>query len=188
MAEDVRQLLTDWQQDDQEALNRLIPIVHDELHYLAHYHLRMERVGHTLQTTELVQEVYLRLVKVRRFATTEEMNFRALAATLMRRILIEYARKHKAKKNWGGMKRVTFEEPLSLRQDRVAELIDLDRALNKLAESNARASRVIELGYFGGLSGKEIAQVLGVTEPTVSKDEKKARLWLLRELNGQVGH
>ena len=180
---DVSGLLRAWSNGDQNALDRLTPIVYDELHRLARRYMRRERSGHSLQTTALVNEAYMRLVDYRRMQWQNRAHFFAVAAQLMRRILVEHARRHNLKRG-GGVQHVSLEEVAALGGDEDADLMALDDAMNVLARIDPRKVRVVEMRFFGGLSVEETAEVLKVSPLTVKRDWRTARPWLYRELTG----
>lgn len=182
MADHITALLTAWGDGDRQALDQLIPLVHDELRRLAHHYMAQERPGHTLQTTALVNEAYLRLVDCRRVAWHGRAHFLAIAANAMRKILIDFARRAAAEKRGGRSPQFSIDAALDVPQLKGRELIALDDALSALAEIDPRKAKVIELRFFGGLEAKEAAEVLGVSEDTVLRDWKLAKVWLLREL------
>lgn len=186
MEEEFTELLLAWGQGDQTAFARLAPMVYDELRRLAHHYLREERVGHTMQTTDLVNEVCLRLVKIKRVDVADENKFRALAARLMRNVLVDHARTLALPKHGNGARKIPLEEMLLLTPETSWEMLALDEALSKLARTNPQASHIVELKFFGGFKGKEIAEVLQVSEATVSTEGEKARLWLMREVRGEL--
>ena len=166
-----------------QALERLTPLVYDELRRLAQSYLRQERSGHTLQPTALVNEAYLRLVDQTRVNWQNRAHFYGIAAQMMRRILIDHARAHATDKRGGAAQRLSLEDAnIAVEQD-ATDLIALDEALTNLAKFDERKSRVVELLYFGGLENKEAAEVLGVSEKTIQRDWKMAKLWLYRELS-----
>jgi RNA polymerase sigma-70 factor, ECF subfamily len=179
---EVTLLLQDWCRGDQAALDRLVPLVYDELHRLAHIYMVRERPGHTLQTTALVNEAYLRLIDADRVEWKDRVHFFAISANVMRRILVEFARARGSQKRGGGAVKVDFDEAMfpSLGRDRV--MIALDDALNELAKIDPREAKVVELRFFGGLSEKETAEVVGVTDRTVRQDWNHAKAWLMDEL------
>ena len=181
----VTELLLAWGQGDTGALERLMPLVYDELRRLARRHLAHERVGHTLQATALVNEAYVRLIDVKRIQWQNRAHFFAMSARLMRRILVDFARSRHYQKRGGGAQRVSLDEALLVSPERGDELVALDDALQALAESDARKSQVVEMRYFGGLSVEETAEALHVSVDTVMRDWKVAKVWLLRELKGQ---
>jgi RNA polymerase sigma factor (TIGR02999 family) len=183
-SEALTQLLEDWSNGDQAALDRLMPLVYGELRRLAHYYMRRERAGSTLQTTAVVNEAYLRLVDQTRTTFTSRAHFFAIAATIMRRILVNYARDRAAGKRGGGARKVPIEDAAVLSQERARDLVALDEALERLAKDDERKSRVVELRYFGGLSVEETAEVLGVHSNTVLREWRLARAYLHRELHG----
>ncbi len=175
------QLLGQWQAGDQDAVNRLIPLIHGELQRIAHLQLRKERRDHTLQTTALVNEAYLRLVDGHN-QWQDRAHFFGIAAGLMRQILVDYARSARRKKRGGGAYNLPLEESMAFIPARPEELIPLDAALNDLALQDARKARVVELRYFGGLNVQETAAVLRVHENTVIRDWRLAKAWLKRKL------
>jgi RNA polymerase sigma factor (TIGR02999 family) len=181
---EITNLLIAWSEGDQEALDQLAPLVQSELHRLARGYLAKERPGHILQATALVHEAYLRLIDWRNVRWQNRAHFFGVAAQMMRRILVNYAVKHKSEKRGGGAPHVTLEEAATVFSERNPDLVALDAALDKLAALNPRQSRVIELRFFGGLELKEIAEVLVVSHGTVKRDLTLAKLWLLDELGG----
>jgi RNA polymerase sigma factor (TIGR02999 family) len=162
----------------------LYPLVYDELHRLARRYMTRERKGHTLQTTALINEAYVRLVSQKNVVWANRSHFFAISAQIMRRILIDHARSHQYAKRGGGAQQVSLEEAAAITPDLSAELIRLDEALNSLAEIDPRRSQVVELRYFGGLNNEEIAGVLNISENTVTRDWNMARAWLYQQLNG----
>lgn len=178
----VTELLIAWSGGDDAALEQLMPLVYGELRRLAHSYMRGERPGHTLQTTALVNEAYLRLTHYRGARGPERTQFFALAARLMRRVLVEHARAQERQKRGGRAPRVELNEATVLSQGRSREMLALDEALSRLAEIDPRKSRVVELRFFGGLSNEEIAGVLKVSVKTVTRDWQLAEAWLRREL------
>lgn len=183
LPEEVSQLLAEWSGGDRAALDKLMPLIHEELRRLAHRHLRQERAGHTLQTSALVNEVYLRLVEERAMRWQDRAHFFAVAAQLMRLILVDYARARRYAKRGGGARHLPLDEAVTVAATRSADLIALDDALHGLAAFDARKSRVAELRFFGGLSVEETAEVLGVSAVTVMREWRLAKAWLHRELN-----
>jgi RNA polymerase sigma-70 factor (ECF subfamily) len=181
---DVSVLLRAWSDGDQNALDKLAPIVYDELRRLARYYLHRERPGHSLQATALVNEAYLRLVDYKRMQWGNRAHFFAVSAQLMRRILVDHARRHNLKRG-GGIQRVELEGLAVVGGDRAENLIALDDALQSLARMDARKARVIELRFFGGLSVEETAEVLQISPVTVMRDWSSARAWLYREMGGR---
>ena len=182
-AEQITQLLLDWRDGDQAALDRLMPLVYDELRRMASYYLRNERPGHTLQTGALVNEAYVRLVDHEQIAWQNRAHFFGVAAQAMRRILVDHARTRNYQKRGGAAQRVSLDQAADVTGERAAELIALDEALKELARLDPRKSQVVELRYFGGLSMEETAEVLGISTATVSRDWETAKAWLLRELS-----
>jgi RNA polymerase sigma-70 factor, ECF subfamily len=178
------ELLVAWSDGDQKALNDLFPLVYDELRQLARRHMRRERRGHTLRTTALVNDAYLRLVDQRQVRWQNRAHFFAIAAQMMRRILVDHARAKHYEKRGGGAAHVPLEEAAVVSEGKAAEILALDEALRALAEIDPRRASVVELRYFGGLSNEEIAEVLKVSTNTVTRDWNMARAWLYHELSG----
>lgn len=175
-------LLVDWSNGDQSALDKLLPLVEQELHRLAHAYMRRENPDHMLQTTALMNEAYLKLIDQKRTRWQNRAHFFAIAAKIMRRILLNYARDQHRKKRGGNAVQVSLSEVSVVCGQRPEELIALDEALDRLAALDERKSRVVELKYFGGLETEEIAEVLQVSSITVLRDWRFARAWLLREI------
>lgn len=182
MSTTVTRLLLEWRAGDATALDRLLPLVYDDLHRVAGGQLARERSGHTLQPTALVHEAYLRLVEVHHVAWQDRAHFLALAATTMRRILVDHARKRRAAKRGGAAVGVTLVEEVVGSPGPEVELLALDEALIALAELDPRKSRLVELRYFGGLTIDEAAEALGVSPSTVKSDWQMARAWLFNRL------
>jgi len=180
--QEVTGLLVAWGQGDPGALDRLMPVVHQELRRIARRHMAGERSGHTLQTTALVNEAYLRLIGSQKVRWQDRAHFFAVSATLMRRILVDYARSRNYKKRGAGAHSVSLIENLDAAAQKGADLVALDEALEALAAADPRKGRVVELKFFGGLSVEEIAEVLKVSPQTVLRDWKLSKVWLLREL------
>jgi len=181
-AHDVTALLLDWTRGDEAAVQRLLPLVHDELRRLAHRHMAGERPNHLLQATALVNEVYLRLVDIQRVQWQDRAHFFAMAARLMRRVLVDFARAQKNQKRGGDFQRVTFDRDLPVASETPDDLLAIDEALTRLAGQYERKSQVVELRFFGGLSVEETAEALKISPETVLRDWKFAKSWLLREL------
>lgn len=178
-----------WRGGDADALHRLLPLVYAELRRVAHRYMRDERPDHPLQTTALVHEAYLRLIDVKRVDWESRTHFFAVSAQMMRRILVEAARRRNAEKRGGDASHVALDEALVPAADRDADLLALDEALERLATLAPRKSRVVELRYFGGLTVVETAAVLGVSAETVMRDWRMAKLWLQRDLSaGNQAH
>lgn len=177
----VCELLSAWSAGDTSALERLTPIVYDELHRLARRYMRGERPGHSLQTTALVNEAYVRLVDYERMQWQNRAHFFAVSAQLMRRILVEHARRHNLKRG-GGVPHVSLEEAVLVGGNRAADLVALDDAMSTLAHLDPRKAQVVEMRFFGGLGVDEIADVLKVSAATVMRDWSTAKAWLYREL------
>ncbi|HQR34449.1 MAG TPA: sigma-70 family RNA polymerase sigma factor [Blastocatellia bacterium] len=178
----VTQLLEAWNKGDESARDELLPLVYQELHKLAGRYLGRERTGHTLQTTALVHEAYLRLVDQKDAQWQNRSHFFAMAATQMRRVLVDYARSRHMAKRGGGAQQVELDEALVVSDERAGDVVALDDALKALAEFDERKSRMVELRFFGGLSIEETAEVLGVSPGTVMRDWTLAKAWLQREI------
>ena len=176
-------LLLDFGNGDRDALDRLLPTVYEELRRIAHRELRRERPDHTLSTTEVVHEAYLKLVDQQRAGPGERVRFFAAASTAIRRVLIEYARRRRALKRGGGQRSLSLDETALVADENADMLLALDEALTRLAALDERLARVVECRYFGGLSEEETAEALGVTARTVRRDWVKAKGWLYRELH-----
>jgi len=185
---EVTGLLRAWGQGDENALPKLMPLVYDQLRAAARRYMAGERAGHTLQTTALIHETYLRLVDVRRVEWQDRAHFLAVCAQLMRRILIDFARSRGYQKRGGAAHHVNFDEALVVTAQPDFNLVALDDALNRLAKMDERKSKVVELRFFGGLDVKETAEVMHVSPDTVMRDWKMAKVWLLRELRGGADH
>jgi RNA polymerase sigma factor (TIGR02999 family) len=179
---EVTQLLRAWSQGDQSVLNELYQLVYDELHRLAHRYMRRENAGHTLQTTALVNEAYLRLADAKSLEWQDRAHFFAVSANVMRRILIDEARARRAERRGGDNLMIAIDEALDDGKEEDLDLIALDLALDGLAKINQRQSKVVELRYFGGLTVEETAAVLGVGPDTVMRDWRFAKAWLKREM------
>ena len=184
---EVSQLLTAWSDGDESALEKLMPLVYQELHRLAKRYMARERAGHTLQTSALVNEAYLRLAEGRTVRFENRTHFFAVSAKVMRRILVDFARSRRNLKHGGGAQKVTLEEGALVSPESGADLLALDESLERLAALNPRQAQVVELRYFGGLSEEEVGVVLKVSERTVRKDWGLARAWLYRELSHRTG-
>ncbi len=183
ISHEITQLLLAWGSGDQAALDQLMPLVHGELRKLAKRYMNRQRPGHTLQTTALVNEAYLRLIDSSRVQWQNRAHFFAISAQLMRRILVDFARSRQNLKRGGGAQQITFDEALEVCSERGADLIALDDALKTLEKLNQRQSQIVELRYFGGLTEEETAEVLKVSTRTVRRDWSLARTWLYRELS-----
>ena len=179
---EITQLLAEWSDGNQSALDDLYPLVYDELHRLARRYMSRERKGHTLQTTALINEAYVRLVDQKNVHWANRSHFFAISAQIMRRILIDHARRHAYAKRGGGAQQVSLDEAAAVASGIGSEMIRLDEALKTLAEMDPRRSQVVELRYFGGLNNEEIAGVLHVSENTVTRDWNMARAWLYQQL------
>ena len=183
MPHEVTEILDKWRDGDPDAAERLFPLVYDELKQRARYFLSGERLDHTLQPTALVHEAYIRMAGDAQMPAEDRGHFYAIASKVMRRILVDHARRHNAEKRGGAMERVTFEESTVIAGSSAAEIVDLDDALHRLEELDERKCRVVEMRFFGGLSEQEVAESLGVTSKTVQRDWQFAKLWLFRELS-----
>lgn len=185
-ADDLTGLLIEWGQGDKAALDRLTPLVYDEIRRIAHRYMQREREGQTLQTTALVNEAYLRLAGSANISWQNRAHFYAVTAQVMRRILIDHARRRRYVKHGGEAQRVSFDEAAReaalMSQPRATELLALDEALNELAELDPRKSQVVELRYFGGLNIEETARVLDVSPMTVRRDWRAAKAWLYKKV------
>ena len=179
---DVTRLLVRWKDGDEAALQQLVPIVHEELRRLARRQMAGERPGHTLQPTALVNEAYLRLVNLKQIQWQNRVHFFSMAARLMRRVLVDFARSRGYQKRGGDATRVSFSQALSVAEDQTTDVVALHDALEALAAIDERKSRVVELRFFGGLSVEETAEVLNVSRETVKRDWTFAKMWLLRQL------
>jgi RNA polymerase sigma factor (TIGR02999 family) len=185
-ASQVSNLLRQWNAGDAQALEQLVPIVYSELRCLSHYHLRRERENHSLQTTALVHEVYLKLCGEGDPEWADRAHFFAVASQIMRRILVDYARRRGAEKRCVPGTPAAFDKSLCLPVQKEYDLVALDEALNRLAAFDARKCKVVEMRFFAGLRAKEIAAVLKTTEATVRRDWVIAKAWLFRYLRGQL--
>jgi len=180
------ELLSDWQQGDQSALNKLTPLVYDELRRIAHRYVQRENYGHTLETTALVNEAYLRLAGQKKIDWQNRSHFFAFTAQVMRHILIDHARRRHYVKHGGNVQRVSLAEAEAMSQERARELVAMDEALDELAQFDPRKSRVVELRYFGGLDLEETAEVLEVSIMTVRRDWRAAKAWLYRRMKDEA--
>lgn len=181
-ASDLTQLLVDWSAGDEAAFGKLMPAVYDELHLLASRYLRRERSDHTLQTTALVHEAYLRLIDQDRIQWQNSLQFFGLAAQMMRRILVDHARRHSYAKRGGGQRRISLEEAPEVSVERAADVVAVDEALTRLSEIDAELARIVELRFFGGFKSAEIGELMGISVPTVTRKWRLAKAWLYRYL------
>lgn len=179
---EVTELLIRWSNGDRAALDRLMPLIYDELHRLAHRYMRREHPGHTLQTTALVNEVYLRLVDQTKVQWHNRAHFFGIAANLMRQILIQHARRRHAAKRGGARPSVSLEDAVGLSEEPVVDLVALDQALTRLDALDPQKSRIVELRFFGGLTVDETAEVLGLSPRTVKREWRVAKAWLYNQL------
>ena len=182
--EEITRLLLAWRGGEKSALDRLMPVVYEELKRLASAYMRRQRPGHSMQTVDLVNEAYMRLVDSSRVNWQDRNHFYAISSQIMRRLLVDSARKRNSQKRGGGRAQITLDDNLEAAVGPGIDLVALDEALKSLAELNPRHSRIIELRYFGGLTEEETAEVLGVSSRTVRRDWTVARAWLYRELTG----
>jgi RNA polymerase sigma factor (TIGR02999 family) len=178
----VTQLLIAWSNGDEAARNQLMPIVYQELHRIAHRHIKKERPGHTLETSALVNEAFLRLVDQRNVHWQSRAHFFGIASQMMRRILVDYARRRRYGKRGANAQQVTLDDDLVVTEQRSAEVVVLDDALTELAAIDPRQGQLVELRFFGGLSIEETAEALGVSPGTVMRDWTLAKAWLKREM------
>lgn len=183
---EITQLLLAWSEGDQGALDRLMPLVYGELRRLAHNYMRNERAGHTLQTTAIIHEAYLRLIDAGQVRLDNRAHFFAVAARLMRQILVDLARSRGYQKRGGGAHQVSLDEALVISPERNDDLVALNDALDALAKLDQRQSQIVELRFFGGLTEEEISEILKVSTRTVRSDWRLARSWLLRELDRET--
>jgi RNA polymerase sigma-70 factor (ECF subfamily) len=179
----VTQLLLDWSNGDKSALDRLTPLIYDELHRLANFYMRKQSPGHTLQATALVNEIYIKLINTKNVNWKDRAHFFAVAAQAMRQILIDHARSHKYAKRGGDARKVELDEVAIIAQEQAAILIALDDALKSLSVIDQRKSQIVELRFFGGLSIEETAEVMKISTPTVEREWRLAKAWLYRELS-----
>lgn len=185
--QEVTKLLAAWSDGDEAALEQLVPIIHAELRRLAKYYLRRERPGHTLQTSALVNEAYLRLINWKTARFESRAHFFGVSAQLMRRILVDFARR-RPRVQGESVRHVSLEEALMVSAEPDADLVALDEALGELSELDPRKARIVELRFFGGLSVDETAEFLGISPATALREWNKAKAWLYRELSGQEEH
>jgi RNA polymerase sigma factor (TIGR02999 family) len=185
---EITQLLHDWRGGDELALERLTPMVYQELHRMAKHYMAREREGHTLQTTALINEVYLRLVKGKDVEWQDRAHFFAVSAQLMRRILTDFARSHGYQKRGAGAPHVPLDEVFAASAEPAVDLVALEQSLTRLGQIDARKSKVVELRFFGGMTVDETAEVLKISRETVMRDWSIARAWLQRELDAGVSH
>jgi RNA polymerase sigma-70 factor (ECF subfamily) len=183
--DDLTGLLLEWRHGDKGALEALTPLVYDELRRIAHRYVRRERDGHTLQTTALVNEAFVRLAGAEKIAWQNRAHFFAVTAQVMRHILIDHARRRHYTKHGGEARRIPLEDAAAMSRQRATELVLLDEALDQLAKLDSRKSRVVELRYFGGLSLEETAEVLQVSPMTVRRDWRAAKAWLYRRMRDE---
>jgi RNA polymerase sigma factor (TIGR02999 family) len=181
---EITQLLQDWRNGDQSAIQKLIPLVHGELRGIAHKYMKQEKPGHTWQTTALLNEAYLRLVGQKDLQFESRAHFFALAAQVMRHLLVDYARASRSAKRGGGVTHVSLDETAVLSDEGAADMVELNEALNKLSQLDPRKCQIVELRYFAGLNVEETSEVLGISPITVKREWSRAKAWLYRELGG----
>ena len=186
-SKEITQLLAAWSEGDQSALDRLAPLIHSELHRLAHHYMSRERPGHLLQTSALVNEAYVRLIDWKNVRWQNRAHFFGVAAQMMRRILVDFARESQYLKRGGGALQVSLTQAESFVMNGNTDLVALDEALTALAQVDPRKVRVVEMRFFAGLSVEEVADVLKVSKETVMRDWRLAKVWLLRELDREAG-
>lgn len=184
---EITRLLLAWNDGDQMALDKLVPLVEAELRRLARTYMNRERAGHTLQTTALINEAYVRLIDSHNVQWQSRAHFYGIAAQVMRRVLVDSARKRNYRKRGGGSHQITFTETLAVTAAEDTNVLALDEALNELAKIDGRKARVVEMRFFGGLNEKETAVALGVSPETARRDWRLARSWLLRQLSQESG-
>jgi RNA polymerase sigma-70 factor (ECF subfamily) len=180
---EITQLLVDWGNGDKATLDRLVPLIYEELRRLARYHMRRERPGHTLQTSALVNEAYLRLIDQTNVRWQNRAHFFGIAAQLMRRIMIDHARSHARAKRGGGAQNLSLDEAALATREKASELLALDYALTELEVLDPRKSQIVELRFFGGLSNEEAAEVLKVSSRTIEREWRVAKAWLYRAVS-----
>jgi RNA polymerase sigma-70 factor, ECF subfamily len=185
-SQEITRLLVAWSEGDQSALDQLAPLIHSELHRLAHHYMSRERPGHVLQTSALINEAYLRLIDWKNVHWQNRAHFFGVAAQLMRRILVDYARERQYLKRGGGTLQVSLSEAASFGVNRNADLVALDEAITALAQVDSRKAQVVEMRFFAGLSVEEVADVLKVSKDTVMRDWRLAKVWLLREMGQEI--
>jgi RNA polymerase sigma factor (TIGR02999 family) len=182
-SKEITQLLSAWSNGDQKALDKLIPLVYEELHRLAARYMRRENPGHTLQTSALVNEAYIKLIGQKNVRWQNRAHFFGIAAQLMRRILVDHARTHGALKRGAGASKLPLDETAIVALDRSTDFILIDDALKNLAQIDPSKSRIVEMRFFGGLTTEEIAEVEKVSPSTIEREWRKAKAWLYREIN-----
>ncbi|NLD38195.1 MAG: sigma-70 family RNA polymerase sigma factor [Desulfatiglans sp.] len=185
-SQEVTHLLIAWREGEKDALDKLIPLVYEELRHLAHNYMRGERKCHTLQTTALVNEAYLKLLDCSRVNWQNRAHFLAITAQLMRRILVDYARSKRSYKRGGAAERISLDEFKLVSRNTDPDLIEIDEALESLKQVDARKCQVVELRFFGGMTAEETAEVLDISPDTVLRDWKFSRAWLAREMKQKV--
>lgn len=185
-SEEITQLLRGWSDGDEQALEKLTPILYKELHRMAHRYMRQERPGHTLQTTALINEAYLRLIGWKNVRWQNRAQFFGVSARLMRKILVDFARSRNYAKRGAGARVISLEDAPGVSTDRARDIVALDEALERLAAMDARKSQIVELRFFGGLSLEETAEVLKVSSRTIRREWELAKTWLGREMTAET--
>ncbi len=185
-SQEITRLLVAWSEGDQSALDQLAPLIHSELHRLAHHYMSRERPGHLLQTSALINEAYLRLIDWKNVRWQNRAHFFGVAAQLMRRVLVDFARERQYLKRGGGSLQVSLSEAASFVVNPNADLVALDEAITALAQVDSRKAQVVEMRFFAGLSVEEVADVLKVSKDTVMRDWRLAKVWLLREMGREI--
>ena len=185
-SQEITQLLQSWSEGDEQALEKLTPVLYKELHRMAHRYMRQERPGHTLQTTALINEAYLRLIGWKNVRWQNRAQFFGVSAQLMRKILVDFARSRNYAKRGAGARVISLEEEQGVAPGRAHEILALDDALQQLASFDLRKSQIVELRFFGGLSLEETAEVLKVSARTIQREWELAKVWLAREMNAET--
>jgi RNA polymerase sigma-70 factor (ECF subfamily) len=185
-SEEITQLLQGWSEGDEQALEKLTPLLYKELHRMAHRYMRQERPGHTLQTTALINEAYLRLIGWKNIRWQNRAQFFGVSAQLMRKILVDFARSRNYAKRGAGARVVSLEDAPAVGPDRARDILTLDEALHRLAAIDSRKSQIVELRFFGGLSLEETADVLKLSSRTIRREWELAKVWLAREMNAEI--
>lgn len=185
-SEEITRLLQSWSDGDEQALEKVTPVLYKELHRMAHRYMRQERAGHTLQTTALINEAYLRLIGWKNVHWRNRAHFFGVSAQLMRKILVDFARSRNYAKRGAGAQVVTFEDGPDLSRDRARDILALDEALQRLSTIDPRKSRIVELRFFGGLNLEETAEVVKVSSRTIRREWELAKVWLARAMSAET--
>jgi len=185
-SEEITQLLKGWSDGDEQALEKLTPLLYNELHRMAHRYMRQERPGHTLQTTALINEAYLRLIGWKNVRWQNRAKFFGVSAQLMRKILIDFARSRNYAKRGGGARVISLRDEVDVAQGQAHDILALDDALQRLASVDLRKSQIVELRFFGGLSLEETADILKLSSRTIRREWELAKVWLAREMNAET--